>query len=210
MAIPHSKFIVGITGGIGSGKSAATRIFESLGVEVVDADVIAREVVEPGTAALKHIADHFGKDILQEDGGLDRKALRERIFSDPGERQWLESLTHPLIRKRIEHRLETARSAYVLLSSPLLLETGQSVLTDRVLIIDVPESLQIERTVSRDQASAESVEAIIASQIARSERQTRADDIIVNDRDLDHLADRVRALHEHYCRLAAEKNHLKK
>lgn len=198
----QSRLIVGLTGGIGSGKSAATRIFQALGVDVVDADVMARKVVEPGTPALQWIAEHFGQQILKPDGSLDRAALRQRVFANPIERQWLESLLHPLIRKEIVQRLRAAGSAYAILSSPLLLETGQDALTDRVLLIDTPEAQQIERTRLRDGTSPEDVAAIMATQWSRSQRLVRADDVILNDGDLSQLESKVRALHQSYIALS--------
>lgn len=198
----QSRLIVGLTGGIGSGKTAATRIFQTLGIDVVDADLMARVVVEPGTPALQSIAEHFGEQILTPDGSLDRAALRQRVFANPTERQWLENLLHPVIREEIVQRLRKADSAYAILSSPLLLETGQHALTDRVLLIDAPEARQIERTCQRDGASPEGVAAIMATQWSRSQRQERADDVILNDGDLSQLEHKVRAMHQTYIALS--------
>ncbi len=198
----QSRLIIGLTGGIGSGKSAATQIFQAMGIDVVDADLMARMVVEPGSPALQSIAEHFGQQILKPDGSLDRAALRQRIFAAPAERQWLENLLHPLIRKEIAQRLHKADSAYAILSSPLLLETGQDALTDRVLLIDAPEARQIERTCQRDGTSPEDVTAIMATQWTRSQRQERADDVILNDGDLHQLELKVRAMHQTYIALS--------
>ncbi len=198
----QSRLIIGLTGGIGSGKSAATQIFQAMGIDVVDADLMARMVVEPGSPALQSIAEHFGQQILKPDGSLDRAALRQRIFAAPAERQWLENLLHPLIRKEIVQRLHKADSAYAILSSPLLLETGQDALTDRVLLIDAPEARQIERTCQRDGTSPENVTAIMATQWTRSQRQERADDVILNDGDLHQLELKVRAMHQTYIALS--------
>lgn len=195
-------FIVGLTGGIGSGKSAATQVFQALGVDVVDADVMARVVVEPGKPALRIITEHFGQQVLHPDGSLDRAAVRQRVFANPTERQWLETLLHPLIRQEIAQRLRTAGSAYAILSSPLLLETGQDALTDRVLLIDAPEAQQVERTRLRDGASSEDVAAIMASQWSRAQRQARADDVILNDGDLQQLENKVRTMHQTYMALS--------
>lgn len=200
----HRPFIVGLTGGIGSGKTAASNHFERLGVPVVDADVVAREVVEPGTPALAAIAEHFGPEVIDAEGRLDRAALRKRVFDQPQERLWLESLLHPLIRLRIIEQLEAAQGPYVILVSPLLLETDQHKLVDRVLLVDVPEHLQIERTMLRDANSREQVEAILRAQSARSFKQERASDIIVNDQDLNHLHQQVEQLHLRYLELAKE------
>lgn len=202
----NRRLVIGVTGGIGSGKSAATDAFAALGVDVVDADVVSRQVVLPGSDALASISEHFGEQILQADGSLDRKALRARIFSDPQEKQWLESLLHPLIRHQTEARLLQGSSAYVILSSPLLLETDQHKLVDRVLLIDVPEQLQIERTRKRDQTTTAAVQAIMAAQLDRQQRLQRADDVILNDQDLDQLRARVLEAHQRYESLAASFN----
>ncbi|MDP1932693.1 MAG: dephospho-CoA kinase [Gammaproteobacteria bacterium] len=201
MAEKHvPRMVVGLTGGIGSGKSAATHIFSSLGVNIVDSDVVAREVVETGSPALQAIAEHFGPDVLQDDGQLNRAVLRNRIFSNADEKLWLEKLLHPLIRLETEKQLRSAQSDYVILSSPLLLETGQDVLTDRVLVIDAPELLQIERARLRDNTSTNAIEAIMASQWSRERRLRCADDIIVNDSDIANLEREIRKLHDHYCK----------
>lgn len=192
--------VVGLTGGIGSGKSAAAHIFSSLGVDVIDADVMARLVVAAGSPALRAIHEHFGLDILQDDGQLNRAALRHTIFSNAEEKAWLEQLLHPLIRQKIEEHLQSATSDYVILSSPLLLETGQDALTDRVLVIDAPEQSQIERTRARDNTTVNAVEAIMKSQWSRERRLSKADDVIVNDGDLANLEREVRKTHERYCR----------
>lgn len=181
-------FVVGLTGGIGSGKSAAATIFAKLGVTVVNADNVAREIVEPGTEALKAIAQHFGQTILLDDGSLDRAALRKKIFSDAESsqtaKQWLENLTHPLIRQRIIEHLNNNKSEseadYRILESPLLMETNQHKLVDRLLLIDIPQSLQIERTMARDHNTKEQVDAIIAAQMSREDKQLLANDKIEN------------------------------
>lgn len=201
---PQRPFIVGLTGGIGSGKTAASDHFQRLGVPVVDADVVAREVVEPGTPALAAIAEHFGPGVIDAEGRLDRAALRRLVFDQPQERLWLESLLHPLIRLRTIEQLESAQGPYVILVSPLLLETDQHKLVDRVLLIDVPEQLQIERTMLRDANSREEVEAILRAQSARSFKQQYVSDIIVNDKDLDHLHQQVEQQHQHYLELAKQ------
>lgn len=190
--------IIGLTGGIGSGKSAVSDCFEKLGVTVVDADVVAREVVEPGTAALKSIADHFGDDILTAEGALDRAALRTLIFSDENQRKWLETLLHPLIRKEIIAQLNQSDSPYSILSSPLLLETDQQTLVDRVLVVDVPVELQLERTVQRDNNSVDQVKSIISAQSTRTYKQQKADDIILNIGTIEELQKDVFALHQRY------------
>jgi dephospho-CoA kinase len=202
MTSPASKpWILGLTGGIGSGKSAAAQCFVDLGVHLVDADHAARWVVEPGGPALAQIAEHFGPSVLQADGTLNRSALRELIFKDPQQRVWLESLLHPLIREEIRQYLARAESAYAILVSPLLLETSQHQMVQRVLVIDVPESVQIERTVLRDKTNEEQVRAILKAQASREERLSRADDVIVNDRDPAWLKSEVERLHHFYLTL---------
>ncbi|RZI66970.1 MAG: dephospho-CoA kinase, partial [Pseudomonas sp.] len=172
-----------------------------LGVHLVDADNAARWVVEPGRPALARIAEHFGPSVLQADGTLNRSALRELIFKDPQQRVWLESLLHPLIREEIRQYLARAESAYAILVSPLLLETSQHQMVQRVLVIDVPESVQIERTVLRDKTNEEQVRAILKAQASREERLSRADDVIVNDRDPAWLKSEVERLHHFYLTL---------
>jgi dephospho-CoA kinase len=195
-------FVLGVTGGIGSGKTAATDAFQELGIEVVDADLAARVVVEPGRPALDEIEKRFGTDILLEDGNLDRAALRKIIFERPEERKWLESLTHPLIRDEIINGLRSATSPYVILSSPLLIESGQYHLVNHILVIDVPETLQVARTCLRDNNPEEQVKSIIAAQINRQDRLLKANDVIVNDQDLSYLKNEVAKLHEKYLGLA--------
>ncbi|MBD8119934.1 dephospho-CoA kinase [Pseudomonas lutea] len=202
MTSPVSKpWILGLTGGIGSGKSAAAQCFVDLGVHLVDADDAARWVVEPGRPALAQIAEHFGAGVLQADGTLNRSALRELIFKDPQQRVWLEGLLHPLIREEIRQYLARAESAYAILVSPLLLETSQHQMVQRVLVIDVLESVQIERTVLRDRTNEEQVRAILKAQASRKERLSRTDDVIVNDRDPAWLKSEVERLHHFYLTL---------
>lgn len=189
-------FVAGITGGIGSGKSAVTNRLADRGIAIVDADLAARTVVEPGTPGLKAVVAHFGAGILQNDGSLDRAALRARIFTEPQERRWLEQLTHPLIGEEIHRQLAVARSPYVVLSSPLLLESSQHALVDCIVVVDVPEHLQVERTMARDGNSEDLVRHIMAAQMPRDERVQRADIVIDNSESLHTLDARVAALHE--------------
>ena len=188
--------IVGITGGIGSGKSAVTDRLAQLGITIVDADVAARIVVEPGQPALKAIADHFGSGIIQQDGGLDRAALRKIVFEHPDERQWLESVTHPAIREEITRQLNSADSPYVVLSSPLLLEASQNNFVDLVVVVDVPDPVQLERTMRRDDNNAELVHQIMAAQLNRDDRLDAADMVIDNSGSLENLYQQVDLLHE--------------
>jgi dephospho-CoA kinase len=196
-----TPWILGLTGGIGSGKSAAAQCFVDLGIHLVDADNAARWVVEPGRPALAQIVEHFGADVLQADGTLNRAALRELIFKDPQQRVWLEGLLHPLIREEIRQYLARAESPYAILVSPLLLETSQHQMVQRVLVIDVPEAVQIERTVLRDKTNEAQVRAILKAQASREERLSRADDVIVNDRDPAWLKSEVERLHHFYLTL---------
>lgn len=194
--------IIGITGGIGSGKSAVTARFESLGITVVDADLAARVVVEPGRPALDAIADHFGPEILQADGTLDRAALRARVFADDGERGWLERLTHPLIGQELQAQLAASTSPYTILSSPLLLETRQRDLVDLVVVVDVPEAVQLQRTVARDDNDADQVRRIIAAQLSREARLEGADIVIDNAGSLADLDPVVAELHKEFLQRA--------
>jgi dephospho-CoA kinase len=200
-------FIVGITGGIGSGKTAVSDRFGEKGIAVVDADICSRVVVEPGRPALAEIAKRFGEEILSSDGSLDRAKLREIIFHDGEAKQWLEALLHPLIGEELMNQLNAATSEYVVLASPLLVEAGQNLLCDKVLVVDVPEDLQIERTAKRDNNSVEQVKKIIASQASREQRLQSASDVIVNDQGLDHLDNEVARLHQQYLEQAREKAH---
>jgi dephospho-CoA kinase len=189
-------FVVGITGGIGSGKSAVTDHLATLGITVVDADKVARVVVEPGTSGLAAITEHFGMDVLLANGGLDRAALRKIVFDNHNERKVLEEITHPRIRDEIIRQLSEASSPYVVLSSPLLLESGQNTLADYVVVVDVPEEVQLKRTMARDDNSEALVKQIMAAQLDRQTRLSRADASIMNDTSLEELYERVEALHE--------------
>jgi len=196
-------YVVGMTGGIGSGKSAVGNCFRSLGIKVVDADQMSRRVVEPGMPALADIALHFGGDILLPDGSLNRAMLREKIFQNDSERLWLEALLHPLIRELTRTELETAQSPYAMLESPLLLEMGQKATVNRLLVVDVPVEVQVERACRRDNNAESQIRAIIAAQITREERLAHADDVIDNTCPLEELPLQVARLHEQYLQLAA-------
>ena len=201
----NSKFIVGLTGGIGSGKSEVSRRFARLGILVVDADQIAREVVEPGEPALAEICAHFGTQLLNDRGELKRAQLRDIIFSNPEEKAWLESCLHPRINQRVRARLSEASSPYAILESPLLLETTQHQLVNRVLVIDTSEASQLERASHRDQKSRAQIQAIMATQISRAERLAKAQDVIHNNGDLSELDTQVAQLHQQYLLLATHK-----
>lgn len=203
----NNTFVVGVTGGIGSGKSEVCRRFIAKGITVVDADVVARMVVAPGTAALEEIRTHFGEGILlpateNQQAMLNRTKLRDIIFSDPKEKAWLEQLLHPLINQQIRTQLKAASEPYVILASPLLLETQQHLLTNRVLVIDTSEQLQIERASYRDASNEAQIKAIMETQLSRQDRCARANDIIQNHGTLDELDEQVDKLHQLYLELA--------
>ena len=193
--------IIGLTGGIGSGKTAVSDIFASQGIDIVDADLASRVVVEKGKPALDKISEHFGAEILSENGELNRAKLREIIFKAPEERQWLESLLHPIIAEQIRYELDSSKSPYCILVSPLLLETEQKDFCDSLLIVDVPEKFQVQRTALRDNVPEEQVESIMATQIDRAKRLSLADEIIVNDGTLEDLKKKVMDRHLKYLSL---------
>ena len=196
-------WVLGLTGGIGSGKTAASDFFASKGITVVDADIVAREVVEPGQPAWQAIKDRFGGQALLADNSLNRAWLREKVFAEPEERKWLESQTHPRIRDNIIRQLQQATSAYAILVSPLLFESGQALLTQHTLLIDVAEDIQIARATSRDQNNADQIRRIIAAQMSRAERRSRADDIADNSHGLNELHRQLELLHSSYLLRAA-------
>jgi dephospho-CoA kinase len=203
-------YVVGLTGGIGSGKSSVGKQFKSLGIDVVDADRAAREVVKKGTPTLAKIANYFGKESLLKDGSLNRAYLRLTIFESQQKRQWLEALLHPLIRTWIQQALNSASSPYVILESPLLLETSQHQLTNRILVVDIPEDLQVSRATTRDNTNEHQIRAIIDTQLSREDRLYRANDILDNSGLPCELPDKVEKLHQTYLVLATEKNHTNK
>lgn len=195
---------VGLTGGIGSGKSTVAACFADLGVPVIDADAIARELVIPGMPALQEIAESFGPDIVAQDGTLKRAQLRSLIFCDAVQRGRLEAILHPLILREMEVRAAKLTAPYCILGIPLLLETQQGQRVDRILVVDTPHYLQYRRVMERDHSSTGEVAAILRAQIGFRERLARADDIVTNDRDLTHLQGQVDELHQCYQRRAAE------
>ena len=200
-----SKYVVGLTGGIGSGKSTVANFFTDLGIVVVDADQLARDVVEPGSVGLAAIVDHFGESILLPNHTLDRAKLREIVFANSDERQWLEAITHPKIRDLLIEKIQSAESSYVILESPLLLETNQKHLVDRVLVVDVDQATQLKRAITRDGSTEETIAAIIAAQISREERLAAADDVIDNELGLKRVEQRIEELHQNYLQLAITK-----
>jgi dephospho-CoA kinase len=197
-ATSSRPYVVGLTGGIGSGKSTVASLFAGCGIRCIDADTISRELVSKGAPALQQIAGHFGADILLEDGSLDRRKLRSLVFSRPEARQWLEALLHPLVRDQIIHALQQSKDKWILLIAPLLLENNLDSICDRVLVVDTTAALQVSRTMHRDAVSGEEVLHIIASQLARQERLARADDVIDNSGSLAALESAVNKLKHFY------------
>jgi len=193
---------VGLTGGIGSGKSTVSRLFADLGVSVIDADVIARQLVQPGQLGLEKLIETFGKEILNVDGSLNRAELRDRAFSDPKIKQKLDAIMHPMIYREIETQLECLTCPYCIIVIPLLLETQKCDMVDRVLVVDSKPAIQIQRVIERDNISEEQVKAIIASQVCRDQRLVQADDIIDNSKPWTNLAEQVKNLHNSYLLLA--------
>jgi dephospho-CoA kinase len=197
-----STFIIGLTGGIGSGKSAAADYFCSQGICVVDADQVARQVVEPGEPAWHAIREHFGEQALLESGQLNRAWLRQQVFNDDQQRKWLEQQTHPRIRERIITALEDATSPYAILETPLLFESGQHELVHSSLVIDVDEDTQVARASARDDNNAEQIRRIIAAQMPRQQRRQRADRFVDNSGTLEQLQQQLQHCHQHYLELS--------
>lgn len=194
---------VGLTGGIASGKTTVSRLFAGLGVPIIDSDEIARDVVAPGTAGLAAIAARFGADVLQPDGSLDRRRLRELVFADPAARRDLEAITHPAIRAEMDRRSALAGGPYQMLAIPLLVEGGAARgRVDRVLVVDCPEDVQIRRVMARDHSTEAQARAVLAAQVSRATRLAAADDVIVNDGDLAGLRRQVETLHARYLNAA--------
>ena len=200
-------YIVGLTGGIGSGKSTACALFAELGVEIVDADHVSRSVVAPGSPALQQLREQFGDAVVTRDGSLDRAWLRSRIFSDAAVRQQVEALLHPLIRSAMLEQIQRSRSAWLILAAPLLLENRAYDFVDRVLVIDADEAIQVARTSKRDHASKDEVRRIMQVQLPRSERLARADDVISNNGDTASLRRQVQEYSTLYQKLADERQH---
>ncbi|WP_437610341.1 dephospho-CoA kinase [Erwinia sp. V71] len=196
------RYTVALTGGIGSGKSTVTRAFADLGIDVVDADVIARQVVEPGQPALQDIASKFGPSVLNADGSLNRASLRQKIFSSPADKQWLNNLLHPLIHQQTRRQLAEAQSLWCLWVVPLLVENNLHKLADRVLVVDVDPEIQLTRTMARDHISREEATRILAAQASRDARLAVADDIIDNSGDPAAVIPLVAKLNQRYCELA--------
>ncbi|EKJ9784841.1 dephospho-CoA kinase [Klebsiella aerogenes] len=197
-------YTVALTGGIGSGKSTVADEFAHLGVTVIDADIIARQVVEPGTPALLAIAERFGPQMINDDGSLNRRRLRERIFAHSEDKAWLNALLHPLIQQETRRQIQASTSPYLLWVVPLLVENRLTDKADRVLVVDVPKETQIERTIRRDGVSREHAEHILAAQATREQRLAAADDVIENMGSADAVASHVARLHDKYLMLASQ------
>ena len=197
------KYIVGLTGGIGSGKSAAAQMFEQLGASVVDTDAIAHALTAPGGAAIEPIRKAFGADYIDADGALARARMRELVFADPARKRALEAVLHPLIRERCDAQARSASGPYVILVVPLLIESRDyRARCQRVLVVDCPEELQLARVMARSRIGAAQVRAIIETQVPRAQRLAAADDVIDNRGDLEQLRRAVEQLHERYLQLA--------
>ncbi|HIF9294371.1 TPA: dephospho-CoA kinase [Photobacterium damselae] len=196
------SFVVGLTGGIGSGKTTVANLFARYGVDLIDADIIARDVVAPNSAGLAAIIDKFGADITLENGELDRAQLRQLIFSKPEQKEWLNQLLHPMIRQQMLAQIQASTSPYSLLIVPLMVENNLQALTQRLLVVDVDEQVQIQRTQQRDKVPLEQVKKILASQASRSERLAAADDVITNNDDEQALHPQVEKLHQYYLALS--------
>lgn len=197
--------VIGLTGGIGSGKSSAAKLFAALGACVIDTDEIAHELTQSHGAAISAIRHNFGADFITAEGALNREKMRSLVFSDSASRQKLEAILHPLIRMAAARSAALASSPYVIMVVPLLLETDDyRKMVQRILVVDCDEQKQIVRAMARSGLSAHEVRAIMATQIARQQRLQQADDVIANDSDLAHLQQQVEALHQKYLALADE------
>jgi dephospho-CoA kinase len=195
MARPYR---VGLTGGIACGKSTVANLFAALGVPIVDTDLLARDVVAPGSPLLTEIARHFGEQVLQKDGSLDRAQLRTRVFAKPGERQWLEQLTHPAIRDLTDQRCASATGPYVIVAIPLLVETQGAARFDRVLVVDCDPQVQLARLQARDGSTRAEAQRMLAAQVTREQRLAAANDVILNNGDIAELREQVEKLHRQY------------
>ena len=199
------RLVIGVTGGIGSGKSVVTNWFQQQGIEIVDADDIAHQIMQKGSPTLAKLVTKFGDWVLTATGEMDRKAVRQHVFTHPDALMTLESITHPAIRLEVKRQLAQTKSTYVVLSAPLLLEgaeAGLANLCHRILVIDAPGSLQIKRASRRDEQTVEKIKAIMANQLTREDRTSQADDIVTNDGDLDSLYTQLEPLHQNYLNMA--------
>ena len=196
--------VIGLTGGIGSGKTTVANFFAQWGIAVIDADVIAREVTEPGSKGYDAVVAHFGEDILSASGGLDRKKLRSTLFKNPQAKTWLENTLHPLILNAMRDQIKRVSSPYCVAVIPLLAETSFTIdFLDRICVVDAPEASRKKWAARRDLVSPTDIDLIIAAQSAREKRLAIADDVIINDQDLDFLKAQVKKLHLQYLQMAA-------
>jgi dephospho-CoA kinase len=202
--MPHRILKIGLTGGIGSGKTTVSNLFAIRGVPVIDADVIARELLQPGSESTRLVIREFGDDILDSEGNIDRAILRRRVFDDGGARKKLESILHPLVHQEIESQVRSVSGPYCIIVIPLLVETGYSNLVDRILVIDCPPQTQIERASLRDRADRGQIEKIVSAQISRGVRLDSADDIIDNSTNISSLEQQVAELDAKYRKLAQQ------
>lgn len=204
------SYVIGLTGGIGSGKTTVSNLFAELGGMVIDADVVARQVVEKGSPLLTKIVEHFGTQILTSEQSLDRKALRQIVFNNESEKAWLNDLLHPAIREEMLRQLSAATEPYIIWVVPLLIENKLTQFCDRILVVDVSPEIQLERATKRDKSKIETIKNIMAAQVSREERLSYADDIIKNDLPLEKgllkIQKQVKALHLHYLTLAKQKS----
>ncbi|MGB1557763.1 MAG: dephospho-CoA kinase [Oceanococcaceae bacterium] len=196
---------IGLTGGVASGKSTVASAFSALGIPVIDADQVARDVVAPGSAGLQQVVAHFGSDCLNAEGGLDRTRMRQKVFADPTQRRALESILHPLIRADLIAWREALLPPYGILMVPILIEGGFDQICDRILVVDVAEDTQIERLCQRDGVDRSLAQQMLAAQASRSQRLARADDVLLNDGPEDQIPAQVEALHSRYLSLATER-----
>ena len=198
----HSRFVVGLTGGIGSGKTTVANLFSRQGIEIIDADEISRTLVKTGSPVLEAIIKHFGSSITDAERNLDRKQLRELVFADNAEKEWLENLLHPLVRQEIQRQVAASSSQYVIIVVPLLLESENYSDVDRILVIDVPEDVQLERIKKRDGSSETLARSMMDAQMKREGRLESADDVISNNSSMDSLEKQVKNLHHQYLQLS--------
>lgn len=202
---PRVPFLIGLTGGIGCGKSTVSDLFRDLGVEIIDADEISRQFTASNSPLLPELVDHFGEQVLLPGNRLDRASLRQLVFSNPEEKAWLESLLHPLIRDEIQQQISKCIGPYAIVSVPLLFESGHYEFLNRILVVDLPESLQLARAAQRDENSTEQVQQIMNNQVNRQQRLDWADDIIDNSGTRDALAEQVHQLHAKYLTLSTSR-----
>lgn len=199
-----SRLIIGLTGGIASGKTTVANLFAEYNIDIIDADVVAREVVAPNAPALAEISQHFGQSILQRDGSLNRAKLRELVFTNQQHKEWLNALLHPIIRQQVSVQLNNAASPYCLLVAPLLIENNMQAMVDIILVVDSAEQAQLERTITRDNSSEQQVRSIMSAQVSRQKRLSAADDVIKNIGTINDLTNDVKKLHHKYRTLAED------